>query len=63
MNHPLNEKISEIRDFINFTSPRKKHALMQDSANWYMLCSSTDIIENMGNALESHHLKILIALK
>ena len=27
MKHPLNEKISEIRDFINFTSPRKRHAL------------------------------------
>ena len=54
MGHPLYEKISKIRDFINFASPRKKHALMQDSALWYMLCSSMDIIEDMEFALESY---------
>ena len=54
MKHPLNEKISKIRDFINFTSPRKRHALMQNSAMWYMLCSSMDIIEDMEYALESY---------
>ena len=54
MKHPLDEKISEIRDFINFTSPRKGHALRQDTALWYMLCSSMDIIGDMEYALESY---------
>ena len=54
MKYSLDEKISEIRDFINFTSPRKGHALLQDSALWYMLCSSMDIIGDMEYALESY---------
>ena len=54
MEHPLNEKIGDIRDYLNRTSPRKKHALMQDSVNWYKLCSSMDIIEDMEFALESY---------
>ena len=53
MKLPLDEKIGEIRDFINYTSPRKEHALMQNSAMWYMLCSSMDIIGDMEHALES----------
>lgn len=54
MKYPIDEKISEIRDFINSTSSRKKQELMQDSANWSMLCSSMDIIEDMEYALESY---------
>ena len=53
MKYPIDEKVNKIRDFLNFTSPRKKQALMQDSAMWYMLCSSMDIIEDMEFALES----------
>lgn len=54
MKYPLDEKISEIRDFLDFTSPRKQHEIMQNSANWYMLCSSMDIIGDMEYALESY---------
>ena len=54
MKSPIDQKMEEIRNFLNFTSPRKKQALMQDSAMWYMLCSSMDIIEDMECALESY---------
>ena len=54
MRYLLDERISELRDFINFDSPRKRHALQQDKAVWYMLCSCMDIIEDMEYALESY---------
>ena len=54
MNHFLNERMEEIRDFINFTSPRKKEALLQNNAIWDMLCSCMDMIEDLEYALESY---------
>ena len=54
MKYLLDERVDKIRDFIIFDSPRKRHALQQDNAVWYMLCSCMDIIEDMEYALESY---------
>ena len=54
MNFLLNERMEEIRKFINSTSPRKKEALLQNNAIWNMLCSCMDIIEDLEYALESY---------
>lgn len=51
MNNSLDSQINRIRDLIN--SPRKQHALLQDSALWYMLCSCMDTIGDTEYALES----------
>ena len=52
MRHPLDERISEIRDLIN--KPRKQNVLMQNSAMWLMLCSCMDTIQDTEEALESY---------
>ena len=54
MNYFLNERMEEIREFINITSPRKKEALLQNNAMWDMLCSCMDMIEDLEYALESY---------
>ena len=53
-NYSINERMSEIRDFITVDSPRKRHTLQQNTTLWDMLCSCMDIIEDMELALESY---------
>jgi len=43
---------SEIRDLIN--QPRKKHFLLMDSAQWYQLCSSMDVIGDTELAIDAY---------
>ena len=43
--------ISDIRDLVN--KPRKQYLLLKDSAAWYMLCSSLDVIEDADLCLEA----------
>ena len=52
--YSINERMSEIRDFITVDSPRKRHTLQQNTTLWDMLCSCMDIIEDMELALESY---------
>lgn len=50
--HPLGERVSKIRDFINIDSPRKQHVLRQDDAMWLKHCSCMNVIEDTEEALE-----------
>ena len=43
---------SEIRDLINH--PRKRYFLLRDSAQWYKLCSSMDVIGDTEVAIDSY---------
>ncbi len=46
----ITQLVSNIRYLIN--KPRKQHLLLKDSAGWYMLCSSLDVIEDADYCLE-----------
>ncbi len=47
----ITQLISDIRDLVN--KPRKQYLLLKDSAAWYMLCSSLDVIEDADLCLEA----------
>ena len=47
----ITQLTSNIRDLIN--APRKLYLLLKDSAAWYMLCSSLDVIEDTDYCLET----------
>ncbi|MCW5959802.1 MAG: hypothetical protein KIS76_06530 [Pyrinomonadaceae bacterium] len=48
----ISELEHEIRDFIN--SPRKRSDLIKDSAEWFKLCSSLDVIGDTEQAFDSY---------
>ena len=47
----ITQLTSDIRELINV--PRKQCLLLKDSAGWYMLCSSLDVIEDADYCLEA----------
>jgi hypothetical protein len=48
----IDELEQQIRDFIN--NPRKRHALLQDTAAWNMLCSCLDTVGDTELAISSY---------
>jgi tetratricopeptide (TPR) repeat protein len=48
----IDELEQQIRDFIN--NPRKRHALMQDTAAWNMLCSCLDTVGDTELAISAY---------
>ena len=51
--YPLSERVNEIRNFIEFESPRKEHSLRQDMTTWLMLGSCINTIQITEKGLES----------
>ena len=47
----ITQLVSNIRGLIN--KPRKKYLLLKNSAGWYMLCSSLDVIDDADYCLEA----------